>query len=170
VVRKAAHFYELYTGQKLAELNAVRASGKLTRHGDFIFTGTNQGRINQGPAVYVWGIDRSGHLPVGPFTNRPDVRFDALVVVTFNAALTPTAKVIDLANGTTTNLAASAVRIHGRTVRVAVPGSTLPSTGLAPTMFRFNYWPENGGASGSTFVSSFAPEFTTAQVGSPNHG
>jgi hypothetical protein len=170
VVRKGAHFYESYTGPQLAELNAVKASGKLGRTGNFTFTGTNQGRINQGPAVYVWGIDRSGNLAAGPFKNRPGIQFDAVVVVTLDASLAPTAKVIDLATGTTTNLAASSVRIHGRTIAVVVPGSTLPSTGLPPSQYRFNYWPEASGMSGSAAVASFAPEFTTMPVGTPNNG
>src|SRR4029078_576188 len=62
VGRKARHFHEGYNGPKLAELNAVGASAKLMRNGNFVFTGTNQGKIKQAPAVYVWGIDRSCSL------------------------------------------------------------------------------------------------------------
>ena len=137
--------YEAYTGPKRAELNAVKASATLTSSGNFVLTGTNQGRINKAPAVYVWGIDRNGNLSPGPFNNRPDIKFDALVIVSFDSSLTPTAKVIDLASGATTNLPSSSVHVHGRTVSVTVPGSLLPSTGLAPSQFRFNYWPEDGG-------------------------
>jgi hypothetical protein len=164
VVTKTPRFYEFYNGPQLAELNAVKASGKLARNGTFTFTGTNQGRITQGPAVYVWGIDRNGNLTAGPFNNRPDIKFDALVIVSFDSSLTPTAKVLDLASGATTNLPASSVHVHGRTVSVTVSASLLPSTGLAPAQYRFNYWPEDGGQ-GSSAVASFAPEFTTAQVG-----
>src|SRR5262249_9133272 len=130
----------------------------------FVFTGTNQGRINQAPVVYVWGVDRNGNLPPGPFPTRPSVTFDALVIVRLDSSLTPTAQVFDLASGATTNLPASAVRIHGPTNRVKVPASLLPSTGLAPAQYRFNYWPEDGGAPPSS-IASFAPEFTNAQVG-----
>jgi hypothetical protein len=165
LVSKAPHFYEVYTGPRLAELNAVQATGKLARNGTFTFTGTNRGRIKQGPAVYVWGIDRSGKLSGGPFTNRPDITFDALVIVKLDSSLRPTAQVLDLANGATTDLASSAVHIHGRVVSVKVAGSLLPSTGLAPSQYRFNYWPEDGGPPPAA-ISSFAPEFTTAQVGS----
>jgi hypothetical protein len=152
----------------LAELNAVKASAKLSADGQtFTFTGTNKGPINRAPAVYVWGLDRNGNLSSGPFTARPNVKFDAVVIVNFNGSLTPTAEVFDLATGTTTQLAAGSATIHGRTVTVKVAASLLPSTGLAPAQYRFNFWPEDGG-SGSSAVASFAPEFTTAQVGSSN--
>jgi hypothetical protein len=162
VITKAPHFYSLYTGPRLAELNAVKASAKLAANGQtFTFTGTNKGRINQPTAVYVWGVDRNGNLGPGPFTARPNVEFDALVVVRFNGSLPPTGQVFDLASGTTTDLAAGSAKIHGRTVSVTVSASLLPSTGLAPSQYRFNYWPEDISAS----VASFAPEFGNAQVG-----
>jgi hypothetical protein len=166
IVTKAPHFYQFYTGPKWAELNAVRASAELSPNGTFTFTGTNQGAIKKGPAVYVWGIDRNGNLPSGPFTDRPNIKFDAVVVVSLNAALTPTAEVVDLANGTTTALPSSSVSIQGHKVSVSLSASLLPSTGLAPSQYRFNFWPEDGGPPVSASVASFAPEFTTAQVGS----
>ena len=49
---------------------------------------------------------------------------------------------------------------------MTVPSRLLPSTGLAMSQYRFNYWPEDGGPPISSSVASFAPEFTTAQVGS----
>jgi hypothetical protein len=166
IVTKAPHFYQFYTGPKLSELNAVRASAELSSDGTtFTFTGTNQGRIDKAPAVYVWGIDRNGSLPAGPFTNRPDVKFDALVVVSLNSSLTPTAQVLDLATGTTTSLPSGSASVHGHTVTVSVASSLLPSTGLALSHYRFNFWPEDGGPPVSAAVSSFVPESTTAQVG-----
>ena len=86
IVTKAPHFYQFYTGPKWAELNAVKASGELSPNGTFTFTGTNKGAIKKAPAVYVWGIDRNGNLPPGPFTDRPNVKFDALVIVSLNSA------------------------------------------------------------------------------------
>jgi hypothetical protein len=164
VVTKTPSFYSFYTGPHWAELNAVKASGQLVSGRTFVFTGTNQGKINQAPAVYAWGVDRNGHLPPGPFPNRPSIAFDALVVVQLDSSLTPTAQVLDLASGATTNLPAKAVRIHGATIRVTVPANTLPSTGLSPAQYRFNFWPEDGGAPPAS-IASFLPEFTNAQVG-----
>jgi hypothetical protein len=165
VVTKVPHFYQFYTGPKWRELNAVSASAKLSSGGNFTFSGTNAGVINKGPAVYVWGVDRSGNLSAGPFSGRPNIKFDAVVVVTVDSSLAATAKVVDLANGATTNLPAGSARIHGRTVTVNVAGSLLPSRELTPSQYRFNYWPEDGGPAVSSSVASFAPENTTARVG-----
>jgi len=166
VVTKSPKFYEAYTGPRLAELSAVKASGKLSADGStFVFTGTNKGPINAAPAVFVWGIDRNGNLPPGFFDNRPNVKFDAEVIVTLDASLTPTAKILDLSKGTLTTLPAGSATIQGRTVTVIVPASQLPSTGLAPSQYRFNYWPEDGGPRGSSAVSSFLPEKSDAPVG-----
>jgi hypothetical protein len=164
---KAAHFYQFYTGPKLAELNAVKASAALSADGStFTFTGTNVGRINKAPAVYVWGVDRNGNLPSGPFTGRPNIRFDALVVVSLDSSLTPTARVIDIAAGKATNLPAGSATLSGKTVSVTVPASLLPSTGLSPAQYRFNYWPEDGVTpETSAVVASFLPESGDAQVG-----
>jgi len=166
IVTKSPHFYEAYTGPRWAELNAVRASARLSSGGNFTFTGTNQGKITKAPAVYVWGIDRNGNLPSGPFTNRPNIKFDAVVVVTLNASHTPSADVMDLTNMTMTALPAGSATVHGSTVSVTVPAGLLPSTGLDPSQYRFNFWPEDGGPPVSSSVASFVPEFTTAQVGS----
>ena len=130
--------YEFYTGPKLAELDAIRASAEVSRDGKFTFTGTNQGRINKAPAVYVWGIDRNGNLPPGPFTNRPNITFDAVVIVTLGPTHHLTAEVVDLANGNSTNLPSGSARIKGSTVSVTVPSSLLPSTGLPTSQYHFN--------------------------------
>jgi hypothetical protein len=143
----------------------VKAGSELSPNDDSASAGTNQGRIDKAPAVYVWGVDRNGNLPAGPFTNRPNVKFDALVVVSLNASLTPTTKVLDLATGTTTPLPSDSASVHGHTVTVRVASNLLPSTGLAPSQYRFNFWPEDGGPLASASVASFAPEFNTARVG-----
>jgi len=170
VVTKKPHFYQFYTGPRLSELNAVSASGTLSADGTtFTFSGTNQGRITRTPAVYVWGIDRSGGLPSGPFTGRPNIKFDAVVIVSLRSSLTPTAQVVDLASGADTTLPTGSAVIRGKTVSVTVPASLLPSTGLAPSQYRFNYWPEDGGPPSSPSVASFAPENMTAQVGVSKH-
>ena len=145
----------------------MKASAELSADGStFTFSGTNQGKINKAPAVYVWGLDRNGNLPPGPFAGHPNVRFDAVVVVSLDSSLTPTATVMDLASGTTTALPAGSASISGRTVSVSVPASLLPSTGLAPSQYRFNYWPEDGMTPDtSAVVASFLPESNNAQVG-----
>ena len=86
-------------------------------------------------------------------------------MVQLDESLKTTAQVVNLVRGVTTDLPAFEVRIRGRKVAVTVPSKLLPSTGLAPAQYRFNYWPEDGGPPVSASVASFAPEFTTAQVG-----
>jgi hypothetical protein len=144
----------------------VAASGELLPNGSFEFTGVNQGAIRPGvAATYVFGIDRSGKLPAGPFAGRPDIRFDAVVVVSVRPGRATTATVIDLANQKSTGLPPGSFFATGREVVVKVPGSLLPSTGLAPSQYRFNYWPEDPDPALSQQVASFAPEFNDIQVG-----
>ena len=131
-------------GPKLAQLNAVAAAGELLPDGSFEFVGVNKGAIDPNvAATYVFGIDRNGKLPAGQFPDRPDIRFDALVVVSLKPGQATTATVIDLANQKTTSLPQGSFWSEGRVVAVTVPGGLLPSTGLAPSQFRFNYWPED---------------------------
>ena len=166
VVFKTPHFYEHYVGPKLAQLNAVAAAGERLPNGNFLFVGVNQGAIDpKVRAAYVFGIDRSGKLPAGPFPDRPDIRFDAVVVVTLTPGRPPTASVTDLTTGKTTTLPRNSVLIRGQVVTVNVPEGRLPSTGLDPSQYRFNYWPEDPDPALKQQVASFAPEFNDAQVG-----
>jgi hypothetical protein len=162
---KTPTFYEDYVGPRLAQLDVVKASGTLLRNGSFRFLGVNQGAINPNvPATYVIGVDRSGNLPVGPFPDRPNIRFDATVVIKIAPGQSPTVTVNDLAKKTSTTLDSSALQISHKQVQVVIPGSLLPSTGRAPSQYRYAFWPEDGQA-GSTHIASFAPEFHSIPVG-----
>ena len=164
-VVKTPTFYEDYDGPRLAQLDVVKASGTLLRDGDFRFIGVTQGVINPNVrATYVFGVDRSGHLPAGPFPDRPNIRFDATVAIKIVPGHTPTVTVADLANKTSTTLQDPDLQISGRKIQVEIAGSELPSTGLAPSHFRYDFWPEDG-LSGSTNIASFAPEFSDIPVG-----
>jgi hypothetical protein len=82
IVVKTPRFYEDYVGSRIAELDAVKASGQLLRSGSFKFVGVNLGTIDPNiRATYVFGVDRSGKLLAGPFPGRPDIRFDATLVI-----------------------------------------------------------------------------------------
>jgi hypothetical protein len=166
VVVKVPHFYENYVGAKLPQLNAVAAAGELLPDGNFLFAGVNQGRIDPSvPQTYVWGVDRNGKLSTGPFPGRPDIRFDALVVLRLVPGQPTTATVIDTTGkNKPVTLPAGSFVAEGHLVAVVVPGSALPSNGLAPSQYRFNYWPEDG-QPGANHIASFAPEFNDAQVG-----
>ena len=164
-VVKTPTFYEDYVGPRLAQLNAVKATGELLRNGSFRLVGVNQGVIDPNvTATYVFGVDRSGHLPTGPFPGRPDIRFDATVVIKLTPGQSPTVTVTDLAKKTSTTLQNPDVQVSGRKIGVEIAGSLLPSTGLTPSHYRYNFWPEDGLA-GSTNIASFAPEFHDIQVG-----
>ena len=100
---------------------------------DFEFVGVNQGAIDpKVPATYVFGIDRSGKLPAGPFPDRPDIRFDAVVVVTLTPGQAPTASVTDLTTSKTTSLPRGSVLIRGQVVAVTVPGACSPRRASTP--------------------------------------
>jgi uncharacterized protein (TIGR03118 family) len=166
VVVKTPQFYEHYVGPQLAQLNATAAAGERLSNGDFEFVGVNQGTINtKVQSTYVFGIDRNGKLGPGPFPGRPDIRFDALVVVTLTPGKAPSASVIDLTTNTSKSLPKRSLVIQGQTIAVNVPKAFLPSTGLDPSQYRFNYWTEDGNP-GPTHIASFAPEFNNVVVGS----
>ena len=111
---KRPMFYEDYVGPRLAQLDVVRATGKLLRDGSFRFLGVNQGVINPNVrATYVFGVDRSGNLPTGPFPDRPNIRFDATVVIKIVPGQSPTVTVTDLANKTSTTVQNAALADHG---------------------------------------------------------
>ncbi len=167
IVTKAPHFYEDYVGPKLPRLNAVAAAGERLPNGSFEFVGVNQGAIDpKVAATYVFGIDRSGKLPPGPFPGRPDIRFDAVVAVTLTPGKAPTASVTDLTTSKSTSLPSGSVLVRGQVLAVNVPGGRglLPSTGLDPSQYRFAYWTKDGNP-GSTHIASIAPEFNDVQVG-----
>jgi len=164
-VVKRPTFYEDYVGPRLAQLDVVQATGELLRDGSFRFVGVNQGVIDPNVrATYVIGVDRSCHLPTGPFPGRPDIRFDATVVIKIVPGQSPTVTVTDLANKTSTAVQDSNLQISGKKIEVVIAGSLLPSTCLAPSRFRYDFWPEDG-LPGSTNIASFAPEFHDIRVG-----
>ena len=84
------------------------------------------------PATYVFGIDRNGKLPTGPFPDRPDIRFDALVVVTLTPGQAPTATVIDLTTNKTTSLPQGSFLVRGPGDRGERPGEPAPLDGPRP--------------------------------------
>ncbi len=158
-------FYEDYVGPRLSQLEAVQATGKLLRNGSFKFVGVNRGAINPNVrATYVFGVDRNGNLPTGPFPGRPNIRFDATVVIKVVPGQATNVTVTDLSTKQSTLVQNPALEISGKKVAVTIPGSLLPSTGLAPSQFRYNFWPEDGLA-GSTNIASFAPATHDIRVG-----
>jgi hypothetical protein len=98
-----------------------------------------------------------------PFPGRPDIRFDSAVVLTMKPGRPTSATVNDLANHTSMTLSATSFVAESHVVAVVVPGTDRPSTGLKPSEFWFNFWPEDG-SPGSSHIASFALEFDDPQV------
>ena len=86
------------------------------------------------------------------------------IVIKIVPGQSPTVTVTDMTNKTSTTVQDSALQISGKKIGVVIAGSLLPSTGLAPSHYRYDFWPEDGLA-GSTNIASFAPEFHDIQVG-----
>ena len=135
--------------------------------GSFRFVGVNQGAIDPNVrATYVIGVDRSGHLPAGPFPGRPDIRFDATVVIKIVPGQSPTVTVTDLANKTSTTVQdpnshrSQAGRSRWRSRGACSPRRASLRRTSGTTLAR----PEDG-LPGSTNIASFAPDFHDIRVG-----
>jgi hypothetical protein len=168
VVEKRPSFDPNFVGPQLPQFEAVKASGKLLKNGSFTFTGVNRGAIDPNmPATYVFGVDRNGHLPTpGPIPGHPDLQGDATVYVQVRPGMAPTVKVYQLETNQYTTLQNPAVTISGKSVSVNIPGSMLPSTGLAPSQYRFGYWTYwPHGSQTWANCGSLAPEVHPIKIG-----
>lgn len=174
-VKKAPHFYKLYSGPRRPELNGVEASGFVSG-ANLILTGTVAGSIPinpTGPAQesrYTFLIDRGGSSKQGPFPGRPRIRFDTTVV----AEVLPGGAVgyvrlndpsTNLPEKTVKSLQASGLSIDGDVISISVPLSMLPSTGHAFDQWNVNFMTSNP-AQRQSFrsIASFTPEFTEFQL------
>lgn len=158
-------FLPSYTGVHAGDLDVLFAYGVWNPQTQlFSFGGTMSSPIGTTTgAVYVWGIDRgagterfvSGSPSVGQ-----GVFFDSII------SLNPTtqAYVVNLLNGTTFALAASAVVISGNTITVNVSAANLPGTGRSFDQYGWNLWPRGPGISGNAAISDFAPDASTPRV------
>ncbi|HWE38018.1 MAG TPA: hypothetical protein VG406_15715 [Isosphaeraceae bacterium] len=182
VVTKAPNFYELFAGPQRAELDVVRASGRFVPGKGLVFTGTMAGRINRHPSdpsqssFYAIGINRGSSSAIAPFTNRPNVIFDAVVAVEVQPQGI-SAILVDLTAppGTApTQLPAGSARVNGRQVQVTVDPALLPTPpgGVPLTQFTFNLWPRSSLSmaplpDGRSVVASFIPEDGMAPIAFP---
>jgi hypothetical protein len=179
-VKHALHFYPLYTGPKLPQLNGISATaviaGNLVRGANLILTGTVAGPILQKPktpaqeAIYSFAIDRGGASEDGPFPNRPLIRFDTQVVAAVRqngvkGYVLTTDPLTNQPNTPARPLSSSSVQIRGNVVTITVPLSMLPSSGKAINQWNVNFFTRNPDQfSNFHNVASFTPEFTMFQV------
>ena len=168
VTEKKPFFYPNFDGPQIPQFLAVKASGKLLKNGSFALTGGVAGPIDPNvPETFVFGIDRNGHLPLpGPLPDRPDLQADATVYVQVRPGMAPVVKVYQLETNQYTVVQNPAVAVSGNSVSVNIPGNLLPSTGLAPSHYRFGYW-TNWPHGSQTWANcgSLAPEFHPIKIG-----
>ena len=111
---------------------------------------------------YVWGVNR-GSATLAPFPQEPNVQFNAVVVVETPPAGGVNAFVA-LIPGATTPLKASAVHIDGAKITVSIPASVLPSTGSAPSGYRWNLWTRDGIGGPPSQLAKFIPDNALAAL------
>jgi hypothetical protein len=188
-VQKAPNFYEFYVGPKRADLDVVAASARVQPGKGLTLTGRMVGNIDQNPATsaddsfYVFGINRGSAKAVTPFFGRPNITFDAVVVVSVTHDSGVSASVRDLTTGAATTLPPGSVKIDGPNVRVTLDPALLPTPagGVPLSQYTFNLWPRSSLANPTStitghdsFVASFVPENAMApiRVDGPggNHG
>jgi len=158
-------FLPTYTGVHGGDLDVLFAYG-LWNPGTqmFSFGGVMSSPVGTTTGgVYVWGIDRGAgteRFVSGTPSVGAGVFFDSII------ALNPTTQsyVVNLLNGTTFTLAASAVTISGNTIVVDVPAVNLPSMGRSADQYGWNLWPRGPGISGNAAISDFAPDASTPPV------
>ncbi len=169
--QKAPNFYQLYNGPRVPYLNAVGVNATITTFGQvLVLKGTMQGPIPTHPmnasqsAFYVFGINRGSATYPGPFPDRGNILFDAVVFVSDQPSGL-TANVVNLTTGAETALPGQYASVRGNTVQVVVPTSLLPSTGALLSQYSVNLWPRNIlNLHANNVISSFVPEYSDVTV------
>jgi hypothetical protein len=120
-----------------------------------------------GPNYFVWGIDRGGASSgTAPFPDEPNVKFNAVVVVTADPANgTTLTAVVNLLNGAPAQPVPAGL-LAPDTIEVQVPASMLPPTGTAgAAQYLWNLWPRSGlGGTPAAQIASFIPDNTMATL------
>lgn len=177
---KSARFYPEYFGPRETELNVASAiavapgDGTLQLNGQVVLPINTAPTDSSGDAYYMWAINRGGATSPGPIPGRPDITFDAVVIV----AVQPTgvtAYVQDLGNGSApVQLPTSDFAINNFTLRVSVPLSLLPATGGAtdPSQYTVNFsaWDQNPLTANNHALASMVPEFRNFSVRDATNG
>ncbi|MDQ6924905.1 MAG: hypothetical protein M3154_01540 [Candidatus Eremiobacteraeota bacterium] len=160
-------FYRDYTGPQRPALNAIGADGSFVAASQtIVLIAQMAGPVFAGgPNYFVWGIDRGGATNA-PFPDEPNVKFNAVVVVTADPANgTALTAVVNLLNGAPPQSVAAAL-LAPDTIQVVVPASALPATGtITASQYRWNLWPRNGvGGSAAAQIASFIPDNALATL------
>jgi hypothetical protein len=158
--------YVDYTGPQRPALSALKAGGRYVAASQtWILDAQMAGPVfTGGPNFYVWGINRGG-AGAPPFPDEPNVVFDAVAVVTADAAngtaLTASITILKPAGGAP--LPASAVLLAPDTIELTIPLASLPSDGFPIAAYTWNLWPRNGvGGVPALQIASFIPQNAVA--------
>ncbi len=145
-VKKVPMFYAPYTGPRLPALDVVGAKGRIIHGYGFVFTGRVLGAIDTSQqSYYVFGINRGGASPPGPFPDRPMIDFDAEIVVQTSPDGYEGSVQLLNPDGTpfsTVGLPFPQVVFNNNQVQVYVPSRDLPSSsppGTANTQNHYSY-------------------------------
>jgi hypothetical protein len=171
-IEKPSIFYPPYTGPTQPDLAAVNAKVRFVHGSGFVFTGHVLGSINTSQSsFYVFGVNRGGASPPGPFPDRPLIDFDAEIIVATSSD--GFEGEVELLNGkgqtvSTTSLPNNQVVFSDNQVQVFVPGRDLPSTspqGTAQTKndYSFAFWAGTS-PSAPKGIASFFPQFANTRV------
>lgn len=165
VVQPAGVFYKDYTGPQRPALDAIAAGGKYSAGAQTIVLDARMAGpvLSGGPNYFVWGFDRGGATNA-PFPDEPNVKFNAVVVVTADPATGTVTGTVNALNGQPAQ-PVTVVLTAPDTLEVTVSASQLPTTGLAPSAYVWNLWPRSGvGGATADQIASFIPENAMAPL------
>jgi hypothetical protein len=138
----------------------------------FVFSGLTVGFINTSQnSFYVFGVNRGGATGPGPFPNRPNIVFDAEVIVATSPDGFSGTVVRFNSQGqvmSSTSLLNNQVSFSNNTVRVTFPTVLLPSTsppGTPGPQFRYSYtfWAGTS-PSAPRLIAGFVPGFVDKSI------
>jgi hypothetical protein len=171
-VNHAPRFYPLYKGAKQPDLHVLDQRNQYFFPGGFVFTASTVGAINSSQSsFYVFGINRGGATAPGPFPERPNIVFDAeIIIATSPDGFTGTVELLNSKGQVTssTSLFDSQITFSNNQVRVVVNASLLPSTsppGTADPQDHYSsaFW-AGISASDPRRIASFTPEFADTSI------
>jgi hypothetical protein len=151
-------------------LHVLTARGQFFPPQGFVFTGVTVGSINSSQmAFFVFGVNRGGASAPGPFPGRPNITFDARVIVaTGSDGATAAVEILNSQGGVTktVSLPTSAIVFSKNHVGVFVPADLLPSTSPPDTAdpyqdYSFTFWAGTWPTLPS-HIAGFYPEFSDA--------
>jgi hypothetical protein len=160
----ANDFLQSYQGPKNGDMDALSSEVTLnTGNNTMTFTASVNGAVGTTTAgAWVWGLDRGKGTELFLPAFGAGVKFDSVLALSVDP--TQPSAFIDIVNGGAISpLPAGAVHVNGNTISATVPVSMLPSAGLAPASYTWNFWPESK-LGQAPFVSDFAPDARNAAL------